>query len=244
MQTKISSRVYWLDALRGLAVSLMILYHTIFDLSYFGVISIDLSHPYWKTAVIVVASLFFIIIGFSLFLSNLRSTNVKAFYKKQFFRFLRITLSALLVTGVTLILFADDFIIFGVLHFIAAAILVGALLTSKPKVTAGALFLSIPAWLWVTKIQNPSPWMLPLGAAPDAYSSLDYYPLFPWIGVALAGLLMARFLHQKNLLKTGAGRRLPILEFLGRHALLIYLLHQVILFGGIGLIQFAAAKMS
>ena len=66
----------------------------------------------------------------------------------------------------------------------------------------------------------------------DFYSS-DYFPLFPWLFLFLVGFYLFHLLQRKGQQKRAGKefRRIPVLSFLGRHSLLIYMLHQPVLYG-------------
>ena len=58
-------------------------------------------------------------------------------------------------------------------------------------------------------------------------------PLFPWIGVFLVGAVIGRIIYsdRKTLFKNASGPLLKItrpFEFIGRHSLIIYVVHQPI----------------
>lgn len=76
-----------------------------------------------------------------------------------------------------------------------------------------------------------------LGFPAKGFYSADYFPLLPWFFMYAAGYLVHRIcggqnLWKANLLETGFLRKnpLPRAAFLGRHSLLIYLLHQPVLY--------------
>ena len=64
----------------------------------------------------------------------------------------------------------------------------------------------------------------------------DYMPLLPWLGVFLIGCLIGRvcYTERRSLLpaknKTAKAITAPV-EFVGRHSLIIYLVHQPIVYG-------------
>ena len=59
--------------------------------------------------------------------------------------------------------------------------------------------------------------------------SMDYIPLYPWVGVALMGIGFAnKGMHEKELPDNPVSR---LFKFLSRNALLIYLIHQPIIYG-------------
>jgi uncharacterized membrane protein len=67
----------------------------------------------------------------------------------------------------------------------------------------------------------------------------DYVPLLPWFGVVLLGMTLGKYLHNKGSIyrpiQSIWGRRLA---GMGRHSLLIYMLHQPILLGGLWVLRF------
>jgi len=62
----------------------------------------------------------------------------------------------------------------------------------------------------------------------------DYVPLFPWLGVVLIGVAIGTALPRIQRSLAAADRRSPRwLAWLGRHSLIIYLVHQPILVGAL-----------
>ena len=87
----------------------------------------------------------------------------------------------------------------------------------------------------------PFPWLLWLGLPPVAYATFDYFPLLPWFGLILLGVWLGGLLYaggRRGFPLPDLGGALPVrlLDFLGRHSLLIYLIHQPILMGALGLL--------
>jgi uncharacterized membrane protein len=78
-------------------------------------------------------------------------------------------------------------------------------------------------------------YLVPLGFMPPYFYTSDYFPLFPNLGFFLLGAVLGRTVYGKkeSLLPTVNSRNpvLRFLQFLGRHSLEIYLLHQPLLSG-------------
>ena len=71
-----------------------------------------------------------------------------------------------------------------------------------------------------------------LGFPPKSFRSTDYFALFPWLMLFVAGYFLYRILHSRGWDRTlFAKGEIPCLTFLGKHSLLVYLLHQPLLYG-------------
>jgi uncharacterized membrane protein len=71
-----------------------------------------------------------------------------------------------------------------------------------------------------------------LGFPQRGFYSTDYFPLIPWFFLFLTGFFLFRILDSKNLNGRLFSRgQIPVLNWLGRNSLLVYLLHQPILYG-------------
>ena len=87
-------------------------------------------------------------------------------------------------------------------------------------------------------------WLIWLGVEYPGFSSVDYTPIIPWFGVILLGISAGHVLvPQKGLLVRlpkpwKASSPVGVLTFLGRRSLIIYLLHQPLLFGCLYLMRF------
>ena len=233
---KNNTRLHWADALRGIFILMMVVYHFVFDLHYFGVISQNVSEGAWTIFSHLIQFGFFGLVGFSLHLSYRRS-GYRPFLKRQFKRAGLVLLVALAISLATTFALPGGAIWFGALHFIAVAIALGAVLIPYPMILALSV---IPIYLlgeWFADLSVSHLWLLPLGIVPVNYGSLDYFPLFPWLSLVFLGILVAHWMEKRSLLRNPQKLpRIHSLEFLGRHSLLIYVLHQPILFGGLWLI--------
>ncbi len=84
----------------------------------------------------------------------------------------------------------------------------------------GARILALPEGLYRNVV---TAW---LGFPPAGFVSSDYFPLLPWVFLFWTGYFLFR-LHPGD---RKTGRPFPVVTFLGRHSLVVYLLHQAVLF--------------
>ena len=79
-----------------------------------------------------------------------------------------------------------------------------------------------------------------LGFPQPGFFSTDYFPLIPWFFLFATGYFLFRVTGERGWNeKLFARGQFPLLNFLGRHSLVVYLLHQPVLYGlGILIFQF------
>jgi len=233
-------RFWEIDALRGIAILMMIAYHILFDLVYFGFTSTDLNAFPVLVFLYPISTLFLLLVGVSLTLSynRVKQTFTKRQLRlKYLIRGSSIFGLGLLITLVTWIYPHNGFIIFGILHCIGLSILL-AYMFIRYRIAAlfvGIVCISIGIVLRFL-VTVDFPWLLWLGFVPHSFYTLDYFPLFPWFGVVLLGIFLGNSLYQNNTrkFKIADGSQFigtRLLCFLGRHSLIIYLLHQLIIVG-------------
>lgn len=242
----LQERFWEVDLLRGVAVILMIAYHFIFDLSFFGVYSLNIFSGFLWYFPRIIAGIFIFLVGISLYLSYTRAEisgtypGDREFFLKYLKRGLWIFSLGLVITLVTWIFIRAEFIIFGILHFIGLAIILQyPFLKYNEKyrylsLAAGITFIIVGSYLAMFTFNFG--WLLWLGFVPQNLITVDYFPLLPWLGVVSLGIFFGGILYR------GYKRRfkfpdlsiyLPvkIFVFLGRHSLIIYFIHQPILIG-------------
>ncbi|VAW81046.1 Mlr1315 protein [hydrothermal vent metagenome] len=230
MRQYIKRRLLLIDALRGIAIVLMVGFHFCFDLAYFRLAEFDFyNDPFWLHARTFILSSFLLLVGVGLVMAN-RTTFVLHRYMK---RLLPILAAALLVSFSTWWIFAERVVFFGVLHFIAAASVIGLLfvrlgwfnlLLGAVLIGIGLNFQSVwfdmPGWRWI-------------GLMTYKPQTEDYVPLLPWFGVVLIGMAFTPMLENAARRKQQILNVMPAkaLAYAGRYSLIIYLLHQPLLMG-------------
>ena len=154
-----------------------------------------------------------------------------------------------LVTTVTLLFMPGDRVIFGVLTLLGSAMMLTALvrpvLDRIPPVVGigvsavlfaftrqimygwvgfGSWLVFLPQWLYAnyfTAFFGFMPWW---------FYSTDYFPLMPWIFLFWVGFFLHRLMGKQRMepLRRSV---CPPLGWMGRHSLLLYLLHQPVIYG-------------
>ena len=235
---KILEKRFWeIDFLRGLAIIMMIIYHLFYDLDFFNVYDININSGFWWYFARTIATMFILLVGISLTLSHSRARMLNPkynLYSKYLRRGLKTFAWGLTITLMTWIFLRGGFIIFGVLHLIGISIILAYpfLKLRSWNLLIGIIFISIGIYL--KKLTFGFPWLIWLGFKPDIFYTVDYFPIFPWFGVILIGLfignlLYANYTRRFNFWDLHNLSFIRLFCFLGRHSLLIYLIHQPIL---------------
>lgn len=209
-----------IDLFRGIAVIGMIIYHTIFAINFLGIATTNIFSDLWQPYLKFVQFTFLGLVGVSMAIS-------KKTYAEQIKRALKIFAGALLVTFFTYILVREYFIIFGILHLITVSVFI--LPAVKNKKYMGLIFglAAISIWLFIRNIVSDNVFLFILGFKNMTISSLDYFPIFPWIAVPFFGLEIGHYLYRDNapIIDMKCPKFLSPVLFLGRHSLIIYLIH-------------------
>jgi uncharacterized membrane protein len=217
-------RISYLDTLRGLAVIWMILFHGAYDLTLLKFVNWDFSTGFWYAFPRVIAFTFLFCVGISLWLTHRNGLNLRSLRKRT----LTLGAAALLVSLGTYFAFPSQWIFFGTLHCILVGSLLGAPLVRFPSLTWPLMFLiMILQYLFHFDIK----WVSSIIQKP----SMDFIPIYPWFWAILLGMNFAPLLSRISLLNRL--RSGPVFDFLGRHSLKIYLLHQPLIFGVLWIIR-------
>lgn len=232
-------RLPLIDALRGLAVAQMIVYHFIYDLNHFGWVSLAMNRdqPWiaWRTLIV---TQFLLLVGVSLVLRSAYRPGWSDFWR----RWAEVAGAAALVSLGSWLVFGPRFIWFGILHFIAAALVIGRLLL---PLGTGCIALGLAAIAVGLGFKHEFFGTMAtgiVGFAPQKPRTEDYVPLFPWIGVVLVGIGAASLWQRHGFAIAPALQWLNaapprLLVLLGTWALTVYLAHQPVLMGLLWLVK-------
>ena len=241
---KLSNRIDIIDALRGLAILLMVIHHALYDAVYY------LGAPAWFFAnpVFTPLSRFFEVVFILLSGASCRFSHSNL---KRGVIFLA---GAVAISAVTY--FIGNPIRFGILHFLGVAAVGFGLyqklrehiktptLTRRQSDTVRALAIltcaAAFALLWNAIYHRTYSfegfgWM---GFTYPGYSSSDWFPILPWIFVYIAGNVLGLWITEHRFPERFYTQKVPFFAAAGRHTLWIYLLHQPILYGITMLIQY------
>ena len=217
-----------IDAARGVAILAMVVFHFAWDLYFLGFIDTDIStHPFWTTLQKSIVSSFLLLTGVSLWVAHGRGISWRKFLRREAI----LVASAIAVSIGTWLAFGDYFAFFGVLHAIALFSLVALAFLRLPALLTGAAGVAIIVLpLLIAHPAMRERWLAWIGFWPIPPSTADIVPVFPWLGVTLIGLALGKALDGRAFWHLPAPRWL---SWLGRWSLVIYLMHQPVMYGAL-----------
>ncbi|MGM9615429.1 MAG: heparan-alpha-glucosaminide N-acetyltransferase domain-containing protein [Oscillospiraceae bacterium] len=220
------NRLLFLDAWRGLALYLMLLYHLLFDFYMFGWMG-------WEQIMSWPLVLLEKFIAYSFILcAGISATLTRSNWKRGL-----VTLgAAALVTIASFIV--DAPIRFGVLQFLGMAMLiyaaVGKWVQRVPAKIAPFLWLAlfIGTHILTDRVFVNVRWLFWLGFRYPGYISYDHFPILPYIFLFFLGSWAGGRIQKNRDRFLSLNRYAPKwLTVPGRRTLIIYLLHQPVLYG-------------
>jgi len=208
----------------------MVAYHALFLLS--EVFGYPLMQTWFEAARPVqpfIAGTFILVCGICCRLSR---SNLKRGIKLAGFA-LGLSLGTFLIAWLGIF---NGVIIFGILHFLAVAILLFFLLRKLlDKIPAA---IQVPAFAalffatyFITLPVTENLLLYVVGFQSFAWRSADYFPLIPWLFLFFAGTGIGIWAKQGRFPAWFDTARIRPLRFAGKHAIWIYLAHQPVLFG-------------
>lgn len=241
-----AGRYYELDLVRGIAICVMVAFHFSWDLQFFSIISPAFFEQYIRP-IYNLAAVFVLLVGAGLTISYRRAVQARVRELDIFKRFLvRGVVIFAIGMGITLVFLIGNrlniisgTVDFGILHLVGFSIVAAFPFVrfGLPNLVLGLAVLLVGyIYIDVNMPTIEGPWLVWLGIHSPNYVSQDYFPLLPWFGWVLVGVGLGNLLYLPP-----DGRRFKIpdisnwhgvrqLTIIGRNSLLIYIVHQPILF--------------
>lgn len=237
----IATQRYWeIDLARTVAILMMVAYHAVYD--------IDLRAPgagpdpfrgAWGALPEATGTSFLLVAGVSLAVADARLRARATPFARRMRRHLRHALVVLcagaFVSLATWVAFDDRFVRFGILQMIGVAVVVGAFSARLGAWNAIPGAAAILVGVLLSDEPTESLMLGVVGLDQQGFSSVDHWPLLPWIGPMLIGLAIGSVLYPAGRRAGVLSRRIgsvapaPAVYALGRRSLPVYLTHQLVL---------------
>lgn len=219
-------RIEVLDVWRSLAILLMITYHLLYDLYFFGELGRQWVFGPWAMSIRFAAVGSFMLIS-----------GIVVRYSRNSLRHGAIVFCCGLLVSLVME-FMGQHVQFGVLHNLGTMMMAYGFISPRLRVPRGIWFAVLCVAVFALTyyigdtVRTQTDLLVPLGLHSPGFRSADYYPLFPWsmifaLGVWIGGH-MPEWRERMPLLQRHFH---PALTIAGRNSLLIYLAHQPIIYG-------------
>jgi len=220
-------RIQAIDFIKGIDIVFMVLFNYSITLDYFNLIQIPSDYLYRYMLPISIASIFIFMSGISAHLSF--EKHKEKLTQRYFIRGMKLLFFAILITLFTYVFVPGKTIYFGILHFFAVASFIIPVFIKYTRLNLIAGLSIILSGVHLQQQTFNFSYLLWLGFVPENFSTFDYFPLIPWLGVILLGVYFSRYIVVKTAnIKFNSGFS-SVLKFLGKHSLTVYLIHQPLL---------------
>ena len=238
-----SKRYPILDSIRGLVLISMIVYHTVWDMVYiFGEkwswYKSEGAHL-WQQSI---CWAFILLSGFCW-----------AFGRKKWKRGVIVFVAGMIISLVTSIFMPQNRVLFGVLTLLGSCMLLMIPLEKvlKHVHSVWGVCLSFVMFLFLRNINDgylgfgdwqavvlPESWYVNWftaywGFPARSFASTDYFSILPWIFLFITGYFLHRVFQEKQWLAHLSFGKNVFLEKLGKHSLVVYMLHQPLVYGAL-----------
>lgn len=237
-------RIVLMDEIRGFCVFCMIFYHAFVFMDVDGFSLGTKLFDFFLPVEPFFAAVFIVICGFS---SNLSRSNFK-----RGFELLGIALAINIITVLILpkLGFIECEIYFGIINLLSVSILIYAVFEKALKkinpvagtVVCFVILMFLHNWVagkvgifpplefhW-PEAWRDNPYLFPFGIIGHNFFSADYFPLIPYFFIFLMGTFIGAYCKDKEFPEFVYKNRVAMFNWLGRHALLVYVLHMPIIY--------------
>lgn len=226
-------RFWELDVIRFVAVLMMVVYHSFWDVANAHGLWWLATTGFWGVFQQITAGLFIGLAGVAMTLTESHRvcrSRVRTFAPR-----------AALLFGVAMLLSGAALasglgrIDFGVLHLIAVSQIAALPLLGHPRLACACGALVIAIGIWISRVHLPTLTWIPIGITPHSYPRMDFMPIFPWLGALLVGTTIGSMWYPHGRRRwtppdIAHWRSVRWAAACGRHTLVIYLVHQPVLY--------------
>ena len=191
--------IHFINKTRGIAFIFMFIYH-IFVFLKLLMNKNYLNNPILNLIGSISRNIFIILVGVSLYLSFKNSKNIKEYKKKQLLRSLKIYCIAIYITILTYFIIPNQYVVFGVLHFISISILL--LYNFVNNIFALILIIIICFILsnykftfLLTQSNSFTNYINGIIGLNIYKSTMDSFPLIKWIPKVIIGIFIGYILY-------------------------------------------------
>ena len=237
---KAKERLYLLDNIRGINLLSMIIYHGMWDLVYLYGKKIewynDMEGYIWQQ---LICSIFILLSGFCWSLGH-----------NQLKRGIEVSIAGLIISAVALIFMPQNRVVFGILTLLGLCmLLMKALYKIFDKVNIYIGFILFVILFICFKDVNNGVFGIKgifvfelseklyanyittlIGFTHRGFYSTDYFSLLPWFFLFVSGYYLYKIFLDNDLMKYLRGRKITLLSYVGKNTLLIYMIHQPLLY--------------
>lgn len=215
------ARIWEIDLARVIAIFLMVTFHTVYDLREFVGLNLNYESGFWYFIGKASALIFIFVSGIS---SMLSSNSSK--------RAIKVIAMAMIVTAATFVAIREEYIRFGILHLIGFSMILSPYIKNiKSIITVILAAIFIALGFWIKDITVNTFLLIPFGVMYNGFSTVDYYPIFPYMGVYMLGIVFGKNFYREGKSLFHKDFDFPIIRAISSQSLKIYLLHQPVILG-------------
>ena len=223
-----------IDILKGVAVVCMIIFHLFYFPNQYGFKEIEYDTVTLKTIAKIAQIIFITCVGINLVFAKKKNSEPQY----HLGRIGKIAFYAILMSVFTYYVFKERYVKFGILHFVAFSSLLLFMFVDNVETMKIITGLLVTLFI-LNKIHPelfrsiPAPLAFISGFYNDRYSSVDHFPILPWIFLICLGIFIRHYLSNNEINTPDYLVNNPVsdvLKDIGKKSLEIYAVHWAILY--------------
>lgn len=237
-------RFYEIDFWKGLAVIAMVIFHYFYIGTEFNVLNYNTNEGILYLLSKFAHLTFIFMVGVNLFVKRQQYKTEEEYRESQYKRVLFIISLAIFISFSTYLIIPDNWVKFGILHFIACSILILIPFVDKPNISL--IFGLIVAFIYqlneMKLLDNlheyiPEELAFILGLYNYKFNAMDHFSLLKYLPIMSLGIFVGNQIYKKDNRKLKEFNKIDkyisgdnLIVKIGQHSLSIYVIHLIILF--------------